>query len=55
MIDILDIEQTNHLIRGEDLLVAVRPAEANKIIEHCFRQIALLTVIANIDRPVPLG
>ena len=54
LIDVSDVEQFDHFLDAEDLLVAVRPAEPNEVIEHGLRQVALLLVFADIHSTMTL-
>src|SRR5439155_11288999 len=40
--DVREVEPLDELLRREDFLVAVRPAEPREIVEQRFRQIALV-------------
>ena len=37
----IEREQANHLVRGEEFLIAMRPAEAHEVVSHRFGQISL--------------
>ena len=53
--DLRQIESGDHLLGGENLLVAMRPAEADQIIAHRRRQIAHRPVGIDAERAVALG
>ncbi len=54
-VDIVDVEQLDHLVHREDLLIAVRPAQAHQVVEQRLRQVALLAILHDAHRPVALG
>ena len=54
-VDVADVEQLDHLVDAEDLLIAVRPAEPHQIVEQGLGQIAVLPVLHDADRAVALG
>ena len=52
--DIRDIEPLDRLLKRDDLLVAVAPAQAHQVIAQRFRQVAHLAVGLDADRTMPL-
>ena len=54
LVDVDDVEQLRHLLEREDLLVAMRPAEAPEVVEQPLRQEAVVAVLEHADRAVPL-
>ena len=40
-VDIADVEQFDHLFAREDFLIAMRPAQADQVVEHRVRQKAV--------------
>ncbi len=55
LVAVLDVEQAHQLLETEDLLVAVRPAEAREVVEQRLRQEAHVAVLQHADRAVALG
>src|SRR6267378_5068437 len=49
----IDIEPFDRLLGGDDLFVAMAPAEAKKIIAQGFRQIAEVTIGLDAERAMP--
>src|SRR5512138_228602 len=48
------VEELRHFIEREHFLIAVRPAEANEIIEQRLWEITLLSILEHADRTVSL-
>ncbi len=53
--DGIQAEQLDHLLQGEDLLIAVGPAQAHQVVQQGFRQVAVVTVLHDGDSTVALG
>ena len=47
---VLPVERGDELVEREDLLVAVRPAEAREVVEHRVRRVALVAVLGRRSR-----
>ena len=54
-VGLADVEQGDHLLAREDFLVAVRPAEAHQIVQQRMRQEAVVAVLHDADRTMPLA
>ncbi len=54
-IDVREVEPGDELLAREDLVVAVRPAEAREIVDHRLGQKAVVRVLHDADRAVALG
>ena len=52
---VLPVERGDELVEREDLLVAVRPAEAREVVEHRVRRVPLVAVLGDAHRAVALG
>jgi hypothetical protein len=50
----VEVEPLAELRHRENLVVAMRPAQAREIVEHRFRQIAFVVVLHDADRAMPL-
>ena len=55
LVHVVDVEQPRHLLAREDLLVAMRPAEAHEVVEQRLGQVALVAVLQHAHRAVALG
>ena len=55
LVDVHDVEQPDHFLEREDLLVAVRPAEPAEIVEQRLGQETRLAVLQDAHRAVTLG
>jgi hypothetical protein len=51
--DLREIECSDHLLRRENFLVAMCPAEPHKVVPHCGRQITHGPVGIDAERAVP--
>ena len=52
--DVLHVEELNHLVKCEDLLIAVAPAEADEVVDECLGEIAVIAVLHYAHRTVAL-
>jgi len=55
LVDAGDGELLDELANREDLLVAVRPTEAGKEVDHCLGQVAGVSVLEERGRTMPFG
>jgi hypothetical protein len=55
LVHIGNVEQGLHFVDREDFLVAMRPAQADEIVEQRVRQETIVTVLHDAHCAVPLG
>ena len=53
--DGIQSEVFDHLFTSEDFLIAVGPAQTHQIVQQCFWQITVITILHYADRPVTFG
>ncbi len=55
VVDVVDVEELDELIQGEDLLVPVGPSQPREIVQHRLGQVALIAVVHDARRAGALG